>query len=119
VSIGLSTFTVPPPEKHDISWHDRRPATPGSFFALSYLDLELSIGMLMPPVPIVVPISPGKPVEVLIFSMAFLNPHTVGLVLAVIPFVFVLVSGVTITTGFLPMIVVRGLRGGRESKWCD
>lgn len=83
--------------------------------ALSYLDLELTIGMLMPPVPIVVPISLTKPIEVLIFSMAFLNPHAVGLVLVVIPFMIVIVSGVTITARFLPMIVVCGQSGGCES----
>jgi hypothetical protein len=71
--------------------------------------------MLMAPVPIIIPISLRKPLELLIFSMAFLNPHPVGLVLAVIPFVFVIVSGVTITTSFLPVIVVRGPRGGCKS----
>jgi hypothetical protein len=86
---------------------------------LSYLDLELGIGMVMTPVPIVLPISIPKSIEVLIFSMAFLNPHAVGLVLAVIPLVIVIVSGVMITTSLLPMIVVSGLGGRGHSKWSD
>jgi hypothetical protein len=93
------------------------PRSFGAAGELSYLDLELSIGMLVAPVPIIVSISLTKPIEVLIFSMAFLGPHAVGSILAFIPFVVVIVLGVMITSSFLPMFVVRGKRGRCHNKW--
>jgi len=86
---------------------------------LSYLDLELGIGMVVTPVPIILPIPVTKSVEIIIFPMELLNPLAVGLVLAVIPLVIVIVSGVMITTSLLPMIVIRGLGGRGHSEWSE
>ena len=69
--------------------------------------------MIVAPIPIGLPISLIQPVKIIVFAMSFLQPHPIGLILVVIPDMFVMMPGVLITTIILslsalliPMVVL-------------
>lgn len=69
--------------------------------------------MLVAPIPIGLPISLIEPVKIIVFAMSFLEPHPIGLILVVIPDMFIMMLGVLITTiifslsaRLIPMVVL-------------
>jgi len=73
--------------------------------ALSYVELEHGVGMVVAPLPIGLLIPLLKPVKVVVFAMTLLDPHAIGLILMLIPFMIVVMFGVVVTAIVAPFIV--------------
>jgi len=61
--------------------------------------------MIVAPVPIGFPIPILEPVKILVLAMTLLDPHTIGLILMLIPFVIIVVFGVMVTPLLAPFII--------------
>jgi hypothetical protein len=63
------------------------------------------------PIPIGLPIPVPEPIKIVVLAMILLDPHPIGSILAIVPFVFIMMSSVTITPGvvasllFPPLII--------------
>jgi hypothetical protein len=61
--------------------------------------------MIVAPVPISVPIPLFELRKIVVFAMTFLDPHAIRLILMLIPFMIVIVSGVVVTPLLAPFVV--------------
>jgi hypothetical protein len=75
---------------------------------LMYFYSQLGVGVVMAPIPIGLLIPRPKPVKIVVLAVILLEPHTVGLVLVLVPLVIVPISGVVVTPVvllILPLVV--------------
>ena len=76
--------------------------------------------MIVAPVPIGVPIPLFELVKIFVLAMAFLDPHAIGLVLMLIPFVVIVVFGIVVTPLFAPFVIPAFVLGAeRRRRKCD
>src|SRR5579862_5619097 len=85
-----------------------KPGTPLINRQLADVQLEHSVGMLMTPGPVILPVFFFELGELVIFAMVLFHPHAIRPIFMLVPFVLVVMFGVVV------VLVLFRPQGGRD-----